>query len=117
MSDRPFSADQRILIAFFKAVEESKRGCSLSQVTPKGQSAASFTRLHQAEMKVPPELNSRLSFEKLVGIIRGFSWKCDNGNLDWIVVEISEPFGRQMSRKTSGDPVEVKNITFGVLWK
>ncbi len=57
-----------------------------------------------------PKLNSQLSFEKLVGIIRGFSGKCDNGNLDWIIVEISAPFGRQMSRKTSGDPIEVERL-------
>lgn len=58
----------------------------------------------------PLKLNSQLGFEKLVGIIRGFSGKCDNGNLDWIIVEISTPFGRQMSRKTPADPIEVERL-------
>lgn len=57
-----------------------------------------------------PKLNSQLSFENLVGIIRGFSGKCDNGNLDWIIVGISAPFGRQLSRETSGDPIEVERL-------
>lgn len=57
-----------------------------------------------------PKLNSQLSFEKLVGIIRGFSGKCDNGNLDWIIVEISTPFGRQMRRKPSRDTIEVQRL-------
>lgn len=57
-----------------------------------------------------PKLNSQLSFEKLVGIIRGFSGKCDNGNLDWIIVEISAPFGREMSRKPSRDTIEVQRL-------
>lgn len=52
-----------------------------------------------------PELNSQLSFEKLLGIIRGFSGKCDNHNLDWIIVEISAPFVRLMSREISEDPL------------
>lgn len=51
-----------------------------------------------------PRLNSPLGSEKLLGFIKGFSRKCDNSNLDWIIVEISAPFGRHTSRKTSADP-------------
>lgn len=29
-------------------------------------------------------------------------------NLDWIIVKISTPIERQMSRKSSGNPVEVQ---------
>lgn len=118
--DRPFSADHRVLITF-KAV----------WLTKKVNEGAVYLRWHWKDSHwtvlwashscikrrwKSPKLNSQLSFKKLTGIIRGFSGKCDNGNLDWIVVEISAPFGRQMSRKTSGDPIEVERLSLVFCW-
>lgn len=116
-----FFAHHRILIAF-KPVwqkKESKRGCSLSKVTLKGQpvNSAVWSEPHMvisSRDKSPPSLTP--SFEKLAGIIRGFSRKCDNGNLDWIIVDISTPFGKQIRRKISGDPVKVERIPLSFWW-
>lgn len=113
MFDRPFSA-HHILIAF-KAVWLKKK-VNEGAVYPRWQWKDSQWMVLQASDGCikrrwkSPKLNSQLSFEKPVGIIRGFRGKCDNGNLDWIIVEISAPFGRQMSRETSGDPIEVEGL-------
>lgn len=51
----------------------------------------------------PLSLTIQLALKKTVGIVRGFTLKCDKGNLNWIMIEISAPSRKQMSGITSAD--------------
>lgn len=81
----------------------------------KGQrvSSAVWSELHMATPswdESPLSLTIQLGLKKTVGIVRGFSWKCDKGNLDWIMIEISAPSRRQMSGITSADLSGVERL-------
>lgn len=103
----------------FKAVRlknKSKRGRSVSQVTPQGRPVNREAASRGSSSRDESPLGLTLGWVlKLVGIIRGFSGKCDNSNLEGIIVEINAPFGRRMSREVLGEPIQVERWYFSIL--